>query len=191
MSSRRRSSPTNTSPTGRWRRRSFSRQARETLAARRRGRRGKDRSGQGLQRMLGAKLIRLQCYEGLDISTAVYEWNYPRQMLYLRAAEIEGESKTEALHDIFGPDFLLRRPLLQAIEALMHSHRCCSSTSSIAPTMSSRPICWKCSRISRSPSLRSERCSTAPANCRPDLESHPRGPRCPQAPLPLSLDRIS
>jgi MoxR-like ATPase len=78
---------------------------------------GKTEVAKVLQRMLGARLIRLQCYEGLDISTAVYEWNYPRQMLYLRAAEIEGESKTAALHDIFGPDFLLRRPLLQAIEA--------------------------------------------------------------------------
>jgi len=78
---------------------------------------GKTEVAKVLQRLLGTQLIRLQCYEGLDISTAVYEWNYPRQMLYLRAAEIEGESKTEALHDIFGPDFLLRRPLLQAIEA--------------------------------------------------------------------------
>ncbi len=79
---------------------------------------GKTEVAKVLQRMLGTRLIRLQCYEGLDISTAVYEWNYPRQMLYLRAAEIEGESKAETLHDIFGPDFLLRRPLLQAIEAM-------------------------------------------------------------------------
>jgi MoxR-like ATPase len=77
---------------------------------------GKTEVAKVLQRLLGTRLIRLQCYEGLDISTAVYEWNYPRQMLYLRAAEIEGESKEQALHDIFGPEFLLRRPLLQAIE---------------------------------------------------------------------------
>jgi MoxR-like ATPase len=78
---------------------------------------GKTEVAKVLQRLLDTRLIRLQCYEGLDISTAVYEWNYPRQMLYLRAAELEGESKQAALHDIFGPDFLLRRPLLQAIEA--------------------------------------------------------------------------
>jgi MoxR-like ATPase len=78
---------------------------------------GKTEVAKVLQQLLETQLIRLQCYEGLDISTAVYEWNYPRQMLYLRAAEIEGESKQAALHDIFGPDFLLRRPLLQAIEA--------------------------------------------------------------------------
>jgi MoxR-like ATPase len=78
---------------------------------------GKTEVAKVLQRLLDTQLIRLQCYEGLDVSTAVYEWNYPRQMLYLRAAEIEGESKEAALHDIFGPEFLLRRPLLQAIES--------------------------------------------------------------------------
>ena len=78
---------------------------------------GKTEVAKTLARLLSTKLIRLQCYEGLDVSTAVYEWNYPRQMLYLRAAEIEGASKDRALHDIFGPDFLLKRPLLQAIEA--------------------------------------------------------------------------
>jgi MoxR-like ATPase len=51
------------------------------------------------------------------VSTAVYEWNYPRQMLYLRAAESAGESKERALHDIFGAEFLLKRPLLQALES--------------------------------------------------------------------------
>jgi MoxR-like ATPase len=78
---------------------------------------GKTEVAKTLARVLGARLIRLQCYEGLDVATAVYEWNYPRQMLYLRAAELEGTSKEHALHDIFGPDFLLRRPLLQALEA--------------------------------------------------------------------------
>jgi MoxR-like ATPase len=77
---------------------------------------GKTEIAKILSRLLATRLIRLQCYEGLDVSTAVYEWNFPRQMLYLRAAELEGESKDHALHDIFGPDFLLKRPLLQAIE---------------------------------------------------------------------------
>lgn len=78
---------------------------------------GKTEVAKVLQRILDTQLIRLQCYEGLDISTAVYEWNYPRQMLYLRAAELEGERKNTALQDIFSPEFLLRRPLLQAVEA--------------------------------------------------------------------------
>jgi MoxR-like ATPase len=78
---------------------------------------GKTEVAKVLQRLLGARLIRLQCYEGLDISTAVYEWNYPRQMLYLRAGELAGSGREQVLHDIFGPEFLLRRPLLEAIEA--------------------------------------------------------------------------
>jgi MoxR-like ATPase len=78
---------------------------------------GKTEIAKVLSRLLDTRLIRLQCYEGLDISTAVYEWNYPRQMLYLRAAESAGESKERALHDIFGPEFLLKRPLLQALES--------------------------------------------------------------------------
>lgn len=78
---------------------------------------GKTEIAKVLARMLGSRLIRLQCYEGLDVSTAVYEWNYPRQMLYLRAAEAATEDKTRALQDIYGPDFLLKRPLLQALEA--------------------------------------------------------------------------
>ncbi|HEX6289094.1 MAG TPA: MoxR family ATPase [Herpetosiphonaceae bacterium] len=78
---------------------------------------GKTEIAKVLARLLDTRLIRLQCYEGLDVSTAVYEWNFPRQMLYLRAAELEGESKDRAIHDIFGPDFLLKRPLLQAIES--------------------------------------------------------------------------
>jgi MoxR-like ATPase len=78
---------------------------------------GKTEVAKVLQRLLDTRLIRLQCYEGLDVSTAVYEWNYPRQMLYLRAAELGGKGPSAALHDIFGPEFLLRRPLLQAIDA--------------------------------------------------------------------------
>jgi len=78
---------------------------------------GKTEVAKVLARLLGARLIRLQCYEGLDVSTAVYEWNYPRQMLYLRAAEGADEDKGRALQDIFGPQFLLKRPLLQALEA--------------------------------------------------------------------------
>jgi MoxR-like ATPase len=77
---------------------------------------GKTEIAKVLAKLLNTRLIRLQCYEGLDIATAVYEWNYPRQMLYLRAAESGGQQQSAALHDIFGTDFLLKRPLLQALE---------------------------------------------------------------------------
>src|SRR6478736_710231 len=62
---------------------------------------------------LGARLIRLQCYEGLDVAHAVYEWNYSRQLLHIRAAQ-EGTVREE---ELFGPEFLIRRPLLEAVES--------------------------------------------------------------------------
>jgi MoxR-like ATPase len=61
-------------------------------------------------------LIRLQCYEGIDVNTAVYEWNYTRQMLHIRLMEAGGIGRQEELKEIFGPDFLITRPLLQAID---------------------------------------------------------------------------
>jgi MoxR-like ATPase len=78
---------------------------------------GKTELAKVLAASLGTRLIRLQCYEGLDVNTAVYEWNYPRQMLEIRLLEARGEADHATAHDIFGPEFLIRRPLLQALEA--------------------------------------------------------------------------
>jgi MoxR-like ATPase len=78
---------------------------------------GKTQLAKTLADTLGTRLIRLQCYEGLDVTTAVYEWNYARQMLEIRLREARGEIGTATAHDIFGPDFLLKRPILQALEA--------------------------------------------------------------------------
>jgi len=78
---------------------------------------GKTELAKVLASSLGARLIRLQCYEGLDVNTAVYEWNYPRQLLEIRLLESRGEAATATAHDIFGPEFLIRRPLLQALES--------------------------------------------------------------------------
>ncbi|MBP7692312.1 MAG: MoxR family ATPase [Anaerolineales bacterium] len=75
---------------------------------------GKTEIAKVLARLLDTDLIRLQCYEGLDVNQAVYEWNYTRQILHLRLLEARGERPTEA--ELFGPEFLLKRPLLQAIE---------------------------------------------------------------------------
>jgi MoxR-like ATPase len=78
---------------------------------------GKTEIAKVLTGMLGRSLVRLQCYEGLDVNTAVYEWNYTRQMLEIRLLEAAGGvSEEAALKKIFGPEFLLKRPLLQAIE---------------------------------------------------------------------------
>jgi MoxR-like ATPase len=78
---------------------------------------GKTELAKVLALSLGARLIRLQCYEGLDVNTAVYEWNYPRQMLEIRLLEARGDADKATAHDIFSSEFLIRRPLLQALEA--------------------------------------------------------------------------
>ncbi len=78
---------------------------------------GKTEVARTLAGALGAELIRLQCYEGLDVNTALYEWDYPRQMLEIRLLEARGEAKSAATRDIFAEEFLIRRPLLQALES--------------------------------------------------------------------------
>ena len=78
---------------------------------------GKTEIAKVLAQTLGRRLIRLQCYEGLDVAAAVYEWNYAEQMIAIRLAEAEGEVDRERLsHDVFSERFLIKRPLLQALE---------------------------------------------------------------------------
>ncbi len=78
---------------------------------------GKTEIAKVLAATLGRPLIRLQCYEGLDLASAAYEWNYPRQMIEIRLAEAAGQASRERLAaDIFAERFLIRRPLLQALE---------------------------------------------------------------------------
>jgi len=76
---------------------------------------GKTEIAKVLARLCGTELVRLQCYEGLDVSTALYEWNYPRQMLRLRMGERGGEDVAQAERTIFERGYLLERPLLRAI----------------------------------------------------------------------------
>jgi MoxR-like ATPase len=78
---------------------------------------GKTEIAKVLSSALGRRLIRLQCYEGLDVSAAVYEWNYGAQMIAIRMAEATGEGDKERVeHDVFSERFLIKRPLLQALE---------------------------------------------------------------------------
>ena len=78
---------------------------------------GKTEIAKVLSTQLGRKLIRLQCYEGLDAASAVYEWNYAAQMIEIRAAEAAGDADRETLvSDVFAERFLIRRPLLQALD---------------------------------------------------------------------------
>ena len=74
---------------------------------------GKTEAAKAIAQALDARLIRLQCYEGLDVAHAVYEWNYSRQLLHIRAAQAGTVDESE----LFGPEFLIRRPLLEAVEA--------------------------------------------------------------------------
>src|SRR3954463_6531 len=73
---------------------------------------GKTEAAKSLAQALGARLLRLQCYEGLDVAHAVYEWNYPRQLLHIRAAQEGTVSESE----LFADEYLIRRPLLEAID---------------------------------------------------------------------------
>ena len=76
---------------------------------------GKTEIAKVMARVLGTNLIRLQCYEGLDAATALYEWNYQKQLLHIKLHETAGHSVKEEEREIFSEEFLLRRPLLQAI----------------------------------------------------------------------------
>ena len=77
---------------------------------------GKTEIAKVLSKVLGAKLIRLQCYEGLDANTALYEWNYPKQMLRIKLEEVEHGDKETVETEIFTEDYLIKRPLLEAIQ---------------------------------------------------------------------------
>ena len=76
---------------------------------------GKTEIAKVMARLRGTELIRLQCYEGLDVATALYEWNYPRQMLRVRMGERDGRSPAELEDEVFGRSYLLERPLLRAL----------------------------------------------------------------------------
>ena len=83
---------------------------------------GKTEIAKVLSSALGRNLVRLQCYEGLDIGSAVYEWNYSRQMIEIRLAEASGAIDEKAFSkDIFAKDFLIERPLLKALKTLQRA----------------------------------------------------------------------
>src|SRR4030043_1188579 len=78
---------------------------------------GKTDVAKVMTQAMKGRLIRLQCYEGLDATTALYEWNYPKQILWMKQAEICAAPREEIGKEIFSPGFLIRRPLLEAIQA--------------------------------------------------------------------------
>jgi MoxR-like ATPase len=84
---------------------------------------GKTEVAKVLAAITGESLIRLQCYEGLDIGQALYEWDYARQMMAIRLLEARGEGASATSHDIMSREYLIARPLLQAIESSVEGHR--------------------------------------------------------------------
>ena len=151
---------------------------------------GKTELAKVLARLLGTELIRLQCYEGLDVQTALYEWDYPRQLLRLRMAEGRGEdAAASSRRAIFSRDYLLERPLLRAI------------------TRPAAPPVLLIDEVDRAddgfeafllellsdfqvtiPELGTIR-AEHPPHVRPHLEPHPGAGRRPAPPLPLPLHR--
>ena len=84
---------------------------------------GKTEVAKVLANLVDDKLIRLQCYEGLDVGQALYEWDYARQMMEIRLLEVRGEGANAQARDIMSREFLIARPLLQAVEASRDGHR--------------------------------------------------------------------
>ena len=103
---------------------------------------GKTEVAKVLAEWQGTELVRLQCYEGIDAAQALYEWDYSRQLLHLRAAEASGAPAAE--DELYSERFLVRRPLLRAIDH--------DGPPPVAPTTSSRRSCSSCSPTTRSPS---------------------------------------
>ena len=144
---------------------------------------GKTELAKSLARASGARLIRLQCYEGLDVSHAVYEWNYARQLLHIRAAQ-EG---TVDEQELFGPEFLIRRPLLEAIASeepavllIDEIDRADDEFEAfLLEVLSDFQI-----TIPEIGTITRE----APARRHPHVQPHARAARRAQAPLPVPLD---
>ena len=154
---------------------------------RRPGRRGQDRASEVARGSRGPVLIRLQCYEGLDEAKALYEWEYGKQLLYtqvLREKIGEVLGPTEGLREaaelreqedvFFSENFLVERPILQAITSETRPY--CCWTRSTGPTKSSRRSCWSSSAITRSPYPRSGRRGRASPGG-PDLTAPANSPK--------------
>ena len=133
----------------------------------------------------GARLIRLQCYEGLDVAHAVYEWNYPRQLLHIRAAQ-EGTVSEE---ELFGPEFLIRRPLLEAIESRRARRAADRRDRPRRRGVRGVPARGALRLPDHDPRARDDPRRAASRRVDPHLEPHARAARRAQAPLPLPLDR--
>ena len=154
---------------------------------------GKTEVAKVLAASLDRKLIRLQCYEGLDVASAVYEWNYPAQMMAIRLAEASGEHDKDRIeHDIFSQRYLIKRPLLQALEpgvdgrAGAPDRRDRSRRRGLRSLFARDPV-----RLPGDDSGNRRHGGARTADRRHHLQSHARNSRRAQAPLSLSLAWLS
>ena len=146
---------------------------------------GKTEIARVLARVLGRELIRLQCFEGLDAGQALYEWDYPKQLLRVRAAEAEGR----AVGDLYDEEFLLQRPLLRAVRSADGAVLLIDEIDRGGQRVRGVPAGVPRRLPDHDPGARHDP-RRAAAGGRADLEPHPRAARRAQAPLPLPLDRV-
>ena len=154
---------------------------------------GKTEVAKVLSAALGADLIRLQCYEGLDVTHAVYEWNYARQLIEIRLGEAAGEQardRRERARELFGPDFLIERPLLQALRERERPPVLLIDELDRADEEFEGYLLELLSDFQITiPETRDDQGGGA-AGRRHHVQPHPRAARRPQAALRLRLDRL-
>jgi MoxR-like ATPase len=148
---------------------------------------GKTEVAKVLARMSGSELIRLQCYEGLDVGQALYEWDYARQMMAIRLLEASGKGSDATPEDIMSREYLIARPLLRAIEASTAGNRPVLLIDELDRADPSR-IVVRLPGVD--PRDRHDQGGGASDRCA-DVEPDPGDPRRPQAALCLPLDRLS
>ena len=150
---------------------------------------GKTEAAQGARAVLDTPLIRLQCYDGIDAAEALYEWNYPRQLLAIRLAEANGEPLSE--EDLFGRDYLIARPLLRALRAPRAAAGGAADRRDRPRRRRLRGLPARAARRGRGDDPRARHDPRhAPAGDRAHLQPHARPARRGQAPLPVPVDRL-
>ena len=150
---------------------------------------GKTEVGKTLARIVGADLIRLQCYEGIDASQALYEWDYARQLLYARALQAGEVEPDKRVSELYGADFLVERPLLRAIRRGAGAVLLIDELDRADDEFEAFLLEVLSDFSVTVPELRHDRCARA-AGGRDHLQPHAGATRCAQAPLPLPLDRL-
>jgi MoxR-like ATPase len=148
---------------------------------------GKTEAAKALAAVLDTPLVRLQCYEGIDAAEALYEWNYPRQLISIRLADSRDAELRE--EDLFGPDYLIRRPLLRALEHPGPRPAVLLIDEIDRADDDFEAFLLELLAVGDDPGDRHHH-GDAPADHRAYLEPDARPPRRGQAALPVPLDRL-